>query len=959
MPTSVIKAEKDTLTDGLDASLSDSSLDSSLDNSLDNSDSFLRDVARIDEVLPPPKKVEAPGHRFGDRYSLLSLLGAGGQGAVWDAEDLLTHERVAVKILRTVSNTCAARVRREIAVLRLLRLPGVLRLVDEGMDGDRPFLVTERVFGRPFPGVSIPCTWPELEPVLISLLETLARIHAAGILHRDLKPDNVLVGPDKRPVVLDFGLSFPTTDARDRLTDTGQIVGTLSYVAPEQLREARPTARSDLYSVGVMAYFALTGHVPHEQRDMCNFILARIGKPAPSLIDVAPLVPPEVAIVLDQLLAIDPAERPRSAVEVTTKLRDRLLPSTRTSEIPPPLRRFLIPQQTSTAGASTGPLLHNELALKEIFSGPDRLLHLREDGARILFSRTGGDPERVRQELEAWVRAGLARWDGDRVSIGRDAIEELDAGLVVLANDSDRASKLSLSKQQWELLAWIALAGAHASAPILASAMGEHEDDVEAEVADLLQLGVISALPEGRYEPVVWPGVDEIFSPERLERAHRELARALPRGAMGRLVHLLKGAAELDRHGAAEVAREVMHTSFRLAAEGRTARAMLLIGEGVRALRENPHLAEEERVGLFAAWVDIALAENTPIALDRVLYELSRPLLSNTKGVNKGEGSPELLHLASLVRAALAGGSWTLRALSQANQVAPFSDPALERRRHGVRMLAARRASLAVEEATLSEVLTWADASNDPAARAQASGWLGRLRYRQGRFDEAAACHTQAAAGAPWLVTMLWARLLASSALLEAFRFGEARVEAASALTIARHCRHALCEGRAAWVLRSVDYRTGALDAGPCDLELVEATSFVGAADLEALVCLNESAVAMRAGAREVSAKLAERAFRVWWPLQERVGSLLCAGLLVASGATLPETELRAVVDAALVCPIPGVGIQALALLRDVLSPAELLSAKPLAELVPPLRWDERMDVLSVNEALAAVSTGS
>jgi hypothetical protein len=917
----------------------------SSEGSSSSEDPFLREVARIDDA-GPPRRSYGPGQRLGDRYEIVDMLGVGGQGAVWDALDTLTNERVAVKILRTVSPTCAARVRREIAVLRLLRLPGVVRLVDEGLDGDRPFLVTERISGRPFPGIPVPAGWSELEPVFLGLLDTLARIHAAGIVHRDLKPDNVLVGPDKRPVVLDFGLSYLSAGARDRLTATGQIVGTLSYLAPEQLREMPATARTDLFSVGIMAHLALAGRVPHERRDMCEFLIARVGQPSPSLRDVAKDVPAEVAIVLDQLLALDPADRPRSAAEVAARLRNRMLPSVRTLDIPPPLRRLL-------GAEANAPDICTEDSLRDVFSGPDRLLHLQEDAARVLFLRTGGDRERAMRELRAWVRAGLARWDGDRVAMGRDAIEELEAGLVVATNEDEGLGRPSFSRPQWDLVAWIALAHPHADVDVVARAMGEPREDVATEIAALERAGVVRGLPGGRYDPVAFVDVGDHWTPELRQRAHRRLAAAMPRGAAGRLLHLLKGVDEHDPYGSREVAREVATVSRRLAEEGHTARATLLVCEGVRALRQNPHLPEDLRVSLFAVWVEIALAENTPIALDRVLYELCRP----------GHESPGLAHLASLVRAALAASawtasSWTARALVKANAVPQFVDPALERRRQGVRVLAARRAPLAVEEAMLAEVVAWAEASGDIVSKARAASWLGRLRYRQGRFDEAAAQQAAAAEGEDWLVTKLWARLLGASALLEAFRFEEAAAMAREALALSRHCRHALCEGRAEWILRSVDYRTGALDAGPVDRELVEAAPLVGVADLEPLVCLNEAAVAMRMGDRALARSLAERAYLAWKRQQERVGFVLSASFYLALGGTLAEAEMRPLVADAISCTIPGVGIQSLALLaaagEEVPRQGEAVDA--LVALVEPRFRECRMDVLSVKESLEWLS---
>ncbi|MDI1482803.1 serine/threonine-protein kinase [Polyangium sp. y55x31] len=919
-----------------------SSEDASADESSDVSDdAFLREVARIDDVPVPRKREDRAGKLVAHRYQLVSLLGSGGQGAVWEAEDTLTGERVAVKVLRSVSATCAARAQREIAVLRLLRLPGVVRLVDEGLQGDSPFLVTERITGRPFPGVSVPCSWEELEPVLVGLLETLARIHAVGIVHRDLKPDNVLVGPDKRPVVLDFGLSSPSAASRDPITDAGQIVGTLSYIAPEQFREQRATARTDLYAVGVMAYLALTGRVPHEKRDMCAFILSRLNEPAPNLRTLVPELPFEVSLVLDQLVATNPADRPRSAAEVVVRLRDRLIPSTRTSGIPSPLRPILTPPRGRQPPRTVA-------ALQAVFSGPNRLLYLQEDAARVLFARTAGEPALVARELEAWVRAGLGRWDGERVAVDREAIEVLEAGLVVATHDDTGGMRLHLTPRQWDLVAWVTLAFPHADVGVLAEARGDDPEDVEAELDELVRAEVLRPLPEGKFLPAIWPDVEEFWTVEAQQRAHRALAAALPLGAPGRLIHLLKGAAD-DRESAADVTREVVRASQLLAAEGRTTRATLLLTEGLRMLRQNPQASREDRARLFASWVEIALAENTSTALDRVLYELCRPGAAD---------DPALAHLAALVRAALAAGSWTPRAVAAANEVPPFSDPALELRRQGVRVLASRRGALAVEEATLAEVAAWAEAGGDRVAQARAASWVGRLRYRQGRFDEAAACHLAAAAGEAWPVARLWALLFGASALLEAFRFEEAKATAKEALALARHCRHAVCAGRAEWILRSVAYRMGAIDGGPVDLELVEATPLVGGADLEALVCLTEAAVAHRAGDRALARDLAGRAYRVWRPSQERVGSLLCAGLSLAHGGALPTAEVQAVVEAARTCPIPGVGVQALALLAAAGVPVTWgrEEVDRLAALVPLDRRRDRMDVLSVEESLERLS---
>lgn len=917
-----------------------SSSDDILDDSDDSDDLFLREVARIDDVPRMPRVEERGGKTVADRYLLRTLIGVGGQGEVWDADDRLTNERVAVKILRMDSPTNMARLRREIAMLRLLRLPGVVRLVDEGLDGERHFMVTELVPGSAFPGLPIPCSYADLEPILFFLLETLSRIHAAGIVHRDLKPDNVIVRPDKRPVVLDFGLSASHGPAVDKLTDTGKIVGTFLYLAPEQLGEQRATARTDLYALGVMVHYALTGRIPHERHDgdMCAFIIDRSTVPVPSLLDVAPDVPAEAAIVLDQLLATHAVDRPKSAAEVAYRLREGSIPSIRRSNMPTFSRYF---------ADSTRRTL-DEVQLRDLFSGPNRLLHLQEDAARVLYGRTSGDPVQVDQELEAWVRAGIGRWDGKRISILRETLEELQVGLVVVPRVDVGVDASRLTMQEWNTVAWIALATPHAHLELLSRAMDVDPDDLQSEVQSLARRGILRELIDDHYEPTVWPDINELWAPDMQRRAHRDLAAELPKGAPGRLLHLLRSVEQLDRRGVTEIVREVNAAARQHAIQGNVARATLLLGEGVRALRTAREVREDDRYHLFATWVEIALAENTEIALDRLLYELSRPSM-------KGE---RLEQLKRLVRAALAATSSSERAMAEATAVPPFDDPGLERRRQGVRIMAARRAALEVEEATMNEVAAWAENSYDRADRARAANWLGRLRYRQGRFDEAAECHATAFHGEEWPAAKLWTRIFEGACLLEAFRFDDAKRAANDALTLARHCRHAVGEARAEWLLRAIAYRTKALDEGPVDMELVEAASWIGAADVEALVCLCEAAVAIRSKQPRLARELSEKAYRSWAPLTERAGSILCAALFVSQGGSISEAQERRLLEAAKTCKMPGVGLQALALLasRGIRAPKDEALVQSLAASVPKKHWSNRMDILSVDEALEILS---
>ena len=139
------------------------------------------------------------------RYALGKSIGSGGQGSVYEGEDLLTGEEIAVKILPVLSTAAQRRVNLEITALRWLRMPGVVQLRDDGVIDDMIFVVMDRVRGRQFPIGPMP--WRVLKPLALSLLETLDAVHAAQVLHRDLKPTNILMDSDGRPVLIDFGLA--------------------------------------------------------------------------------------------------------------------------------------------------------------------------------------------------------------------------------------------------------------------------------------------------------------------------------------------------------------------------------------------------------------------------------------------------------------------------------------------------------------------------------------------------------------------------------------------------------------------------------------------------------------------------------------------------------------------------------------------------------------------------------
>ncbi|HKG17463.1 MAG TPA: serine/threonine-protein kinase [Solirubrobacteraceae bacterium] len=198
----------------------------------------------------------APGSTLhGRRYRLERVLGTGGMASVWLAQDERLQRPVAVKVM---ADTLAGdpdyvrRFKREARIAARLSHPNLVDIFDFSAEGERPFLVMEYVAGgslaqRMHAEAAMPIP---VDVLARDLLGALGHVHAAGIVHRDIKPANVLVDEDQRPRLTDFGIAHP--DDATHLTITGQVVGTLKYLAPEIAAGEPATPRSDLYSCGIL-----------------------------------------------------------------------------------------------------------------------------------------------------------------------------------------------------------------------------------------------------------------------------------------------------------------------------------------------------------------------------------------------------------------------------------------------------------------------------------------------------------------------------------------------------------------------------------------------------------------------------------------------------------------------------------------------------------------------------------
>ncbi len=282
-------------------------------------------------------------------YELLEKVGAGGMGEVYRARDTRLGREVALKILPPElarDPDRRARFEREARAVAALRHPSIVTIHAVEEDGGIPFLAMELVEGRSLSEVIPPggLSLDRFQAIALPLADAVAAAHAKGITHRDLKPDNVMVEPDGRVKVLDFGLAKlldagPVDDATlaaaPDATQEGRILGTVAYMSPEQA-EGRPVdARSDVFSLGVVLYQMITGERPFQGRTNISTLTAILRDTPPPVHERARMAPQQLDGIVQRCLEKAPEKRYPSAKE----LRDDLerLRVEGTSQIGPPV----------------------------------------------------------------------------------------------------------------------------------------------------------------------------------------------------------------------------------------------------------------------------------------------------------------------------------------------------------------------------------------------------------------------------------------------------------------------------------------------------------------------------------------------------------------------------------------------------------------------------------------------
>ncbi|MEU0115260.1 serine/threonine-protein kinase [Streptomyces bobili] len=278
------------------------------------------------EASPPAVPVLVAG-----RYRPVRFLGRGGMGVVHEAEDTLLDRRVAVKMLTAVEGLAGDseawdRFRREARALARIDHPGVVTLYDSGVHDGTPYLVMQVLDGTTLAGlVSVAGRLPTAVvcTVAFGVAEALEAAHAAGVLHRDVKPTNVGITRSGRVVLQDFGLARLAGEAA--ITRTGALVGTPQFMAPEAMRGVLPERAADWYGLGVCMYLMITGELPFGPTVDFGAIMERaLGDGVPPLAGSRWDCPEELCRLVDDLCRQDPALRRQD----TETIRDLLLPLT-------------------------------------------------------------------------------------------------------------------------------------------------------------------------------------------------------------------------------------------------------------------------------------------------------------------------------------------------------------------------------------------------------------------------------------------------------------------------------------------------------------------------------------------------------------------------------------------------------------------------------------------------------
>src|SRR5215469_2556546 len=270
--------------------------------------------------LPSPGVLLEPGIVLASRYEILEILGGGGMGAVYKAQDLQLEREVALKVIRpelASDPEILQRFKHELILARQVSDRNVIRIFDLGEAGAIRFITMEFVEGESLHKIlqrQGKLEVAEAVDIMEQVARGLAAVHREGVIHRDLKPANIMRDKHGRVVVMDFGLA--RSFAGDGMTRTGTMLGTIEYMSPEQAQCKELTAASDIFSLGLILYQLLSGVMPFHSESVITSLLMRSQQRAASLTETDKNIPKVLSNIVSKCLETDPALRYKNADEL-------------------------------------------------------------------------------------------------------------------------------------------------------------------------------------------------------------------------------------------------------------------------------------------------------------------------------------------------------------------------------------------------------------------------------------------------------------------------------------------------------------------------------------------------------------------------------------------------------------------------------------------------------------------
>ena len=273
------------------------------------------------------------GQKINDRYEIIRSIGEGGMANVYLAMDTILDRRVAVKILRgdlASDEKFVRRFQREAIAASSLSHPNIVEMYDVGEDDGKYFIVMEYVEGKSLKSLIKKrggLTLPEAIDIMLQLTDGIACAHNSYIIHRDIKPQNIIILDDGRVKITDFGIAQALN--RHELTETNSVMGSVHYLPPEQANGTGTTIKSDIYSLGIVMYEILTGKVPFKGDNAVEIAIKQMKDPMPSIREYKEDIPQSIENIILKATAKNPKNRYDSVLEMQEDIKESLSPEKR------------------------------------------------------------------------------------------------------------------------------------------------------------------------------------------------------------------------------------------------------------------------------------------------------------------------------------------------------------------------------------------------------------------------------------------------------------------------------------------------------------------------------------------------------------------------------------------------------------------------------------------------------